>query len=109
MAKLKQICNTDIFLSDCDVDNKELEKIQKYCRFIKANKHGEYDFGSYKRGYILAKENNILEQADELIFANDSCYGPLYDLGKVFEKMETQDIDFWGMIIIFLKYLMETK
>ena len=39
----------------------ELEKLAPYCLYTSGIRHGEYDFGSYKRAYIWAKQNlNLL-------------------------------------------------
>lgn len=34
---------------------------------------------------------------DELILFNDSFFGPLYPFREVFEKMDKEDVDFWGL------------
>ena len=48
---------------------------------------------------LKSQANNIyVSNFDELIFANDSCYGPFYPLKPIFEKMEKQNkYDFWGL------------
>ncbi len=33
---------------------------------------------------------------DRLIFANDSCYAPIFSFENMFEKMEHSTADFWG-------------
>ena len=63
---------------------------------IITEKHGEYDFGSYKRGYEYLLKNNVLCNFDELIFANDSCYAPLFDFKDMFDVMSNKSVDFWG-------------
>lgn len=91
LKALKEICSCIIFVSCNPIKNKDcLEGIADY---IIDDKHNEYDFGSYKRGFFYLKENNL--DTDELIFANDSCYGPVSPLQSVFEKMS--DCDFWGI------------
>lgn len=97
LNELKKICEKIIFVSDCNLPDIELAKLNKIADFSFAKKHGEYDFGSYKRGYNIAKENNLLLNADNLVFANDSCYGPFQPLDKIFAEMDRQDIDFWGL------------
>lgn len=97
ISQLKKICNTLIFVSDSDMDNKEINKITKYANKIIIGRHEEYDFGSYKRGYIYAKTHSLLNHADELIFANDSCYGPLFPIEEIFNKMSIKNLDFWGI------------
>lgn len=93
LKALKEFCSTIIFVSDTDgVDVSKLSGIVDYSI---VQKHGEYDFGSYKRGFFYALEKNI--EFDELLFVNDSCFGPLFPLKPVFEKMSSKKCDFWGL------------
>ena len=95
LSELKKVCSTIIFVSDCDLSNTEISKLQGIADFTIAEKHGEYDFGSYKRGFFFALKQNL--EFDELIFANDSCYGPFYQLEPIFTKMEKRKLDYWGL------------
>lgn len=96
LKELKKICSKIIFVSSCELPKEELEKVTKYAIAI-LEKHNEYDFGSYKRGFFYAKNNGLLEKIDELIFANDSCYGPFKPLENIFALMEDSCADFWGL------------
>lgn len=95
LKALKEVCEIIIFVSDCNLDSNETNKLNNIADFVLAQTHGEYDFGSYKRGFLLAKEKSL--QFEELLFVNDSCYGPFYPLKPIFEKMENKKCDFWGM------------
>lgn len=92
---LKEVCNTIIFVSDCDLNKEEIGKLEGLADYVLAEHHGEYDFGSYKRGFMLAKAKEL--DFEEVIFANDSCYGPFYPLQPIFDKMEKRKCGFWGM------------
>ncbi len=93
LKALKEVCSTIIFVSDTDgTDVSCLDGIADYCL---VKKHGEYDFGSYKRGFFYALENNI--EFEELLFVNDSCYGPFYTLQSIFDKMAEKKCDWWGL------------
>jgi len=92
---LKKVADDIIFVSDCNLPLAETKKLNSICLKIIAQKHGEYDFGSYKRGILEAK--NILNNYDELIIANDSCYGPIFPFENVFRQMEQRKCDFWGL------------
>lgn len=94
---LKKVAQRIIFVSDCELSSAETEKLKNITDNIIAKPHSEHDFGSYKRGFLLAQENNLLTDTDELIFANDSCYGPFFPLENVFEKMDNQTCNFWGI------------
>lgn len=74
LSELKKCAEKIIFVSDSDVLPVELKKIEDIVEHSIIGRHGEYDFGSYKRGFLYAKENNLLTTCEELILANDSCY-----------------------------------
>ena len=92
LKELKKICDYIIFVSDTDCSPEKIEGIADY--FI-IGKHGEYDFGSYKRGVLFARKENL--QFEELLLCNDSFYGPFYPLENVFKKMDKKHCDFWGL------------
>ncbi|MFC0246145.1 CDP-glycerol glycerophosphotransferase family protein [Falsochrobactrum ovis] len=84
------------YLADCDMQPGELSKLDGLVKGAWSIRHGEYDFGSYSR---LARELvgwEVLDQYDELILANDSCY-LLRPLKSVFQKMDSIETDWWGM------------
>ncbi|CAA6819304.1 MAG: Glycosyltransferase [uncultured Sulfurovum sp.] len=84
------------FLSDSILSQNELDKLSLYTKGAWAYRHGEYDFGSYKRlaEYHVGWER--IEQYDELLFVNDSSY-LLSSLDNVFSKMSAKKTSFWGM------------
>lgn len=101
IAKLSEISNTIIFVSDSNLSPKEIRKVEEYCSNIIVGHHGEYDFGSYKRGFMYCVQNNMLHNINELVFCNDSCFGPIGINGfkDLFETMERKSSDFWGISI----------
>lgn len=96
LNELKKVVNNIIFVSDCNLSQEELDKLQGIVTKTIAHRHGEYDFGSYKRGYFYFKEN-YFNTCEELIFANDSCFGPFVPLDEIFRNMEDKKCDFWGI------------
>ena len=94
---LQEIADNIIYIADNELIAGEAEKISKEVNYIKAEKHGEYDFGSYKRGFMYAKEHGMLDDIEELILCNDSCYAPIHPFKPIFDKMQNEQIDFWGI------------
>ena len=86
-----------ILCMDSDCTDTELQKIQPYCLHTSGTRHGEYDFGSYKRAYIWATENLGLSDYDFVYMVNDSVYGPLYDMAPYFDKMEHMGHNAFGL------------
>ena len=97
IKNLKKVCDAIIFVADNSIIPNEFEKIKKYVIYASFNRHGEYDFGSYKRGYLYAKEKGLLNISEELVLCNDSCYAPVYPFENMFSNMKQRKCDFWGI------------
>ena len=97
LKELKKISDTIIFVSDSNLQQTEISKVEQIVNKVISGHHGEYDFGSYKIGYqhLLAQKN--LAEFNEFVFVNDSCIGPLLNLDIIFNKMSEKDCDFWGI------------
>lgn len=98
---LKELAKySDIYyLADNNIseNNPHIERLLGICKNIYFVKHGMYDFGSWS---LLAKEYvgwNIIEQYDELLFANDSCFC-MQEFEKVFQIMDQKDCDTWALM-----------
>lgn len=94
---LKKVVDGIIFVTDNPILPSEIEKIKDLVIYAQCERHEEYDFGSYKRGYVWAFNKGLLKNAEELVFCNDSCYGPVYPFEQMFDEMRKRDCDFWGM------------
>lgn len=97
IKKLSEFGDIVLYM-DSDCPSSELAKIQKYCTHTHATRHGEYDFGSYKRAYNWAKKNLNISDYDFVYLVNDSVYGPLYDLKPYFKQMESCKCDAFGIV-----------
>ena len=91
---LTRVAERILFVSDCELSAGEAAKLEGLAELVFAGRHGEYDFGSWKRG--LAHLNYDLAGWDELILANDSCYAPVYPFEDAFERMSFVSCDFWS-------------
>ncbi len=87
-----------VLVMDSDIPETELSKIKQYCLYANGARHGEYDFGSYKRAFIWTKENLDLASYDFVYMVNDSVYGALFDIGTYLTKMESLGTDAFGMV-----------
>lgn len=84
------------YLADSLMEKGEIDKITPFVKGVWCDRHGQYDFGSYSK---LANEYvgwDKIEEYDELIFANDSCYC-IRPFSSVFEKMDQRQCDWWGL------------
>jgi CDP-glycerol glycerophosphotransferase (TagB/SpsB family) len=97
LAYLRELSRyADIYyLADSDMRPGELDKLAPYTQGAWAERHGEYDFGSYSR-LIRHVGWDTIERYDELLFVNDSCY-LLRSLDEVFARMDEKACDWWGL------------
>jgi len=91
-------CGDVVVHMDNDATDLEIKKLAPYVLHAAAQRHEEYDFGSYKRAYIWARENINLADYDFVYMANDSVYGPLGDLEQMLCTMESSHADAFGPV-----------
>lgn len=65
-----------------------------FCRSIIVRENVGFDFSSWKVGFDFV---GTLSTYDRLVLANDSVYGPVRDLRDVFARMESRNLDLWGI------------
>ena len=56
-----------------------------------------YDVGMWKEVIRELYSTNRMKIYDELILLNDSVFGPLYPLSRIWEQMDEKKTDFWGI------------
>lgn len=84
-----------VLATDCDLQPGEAEKLAPLVVSYEAARHGEYDFGSYKRAFRLAD----LTGYDFVYLVNDSVVGPLHPLEPDLLRMEALGVDAFGLVL----------
>lgn len=98
LASVSKLGDVVLYM-DCDCKQSELNKIKKYCIFADAARHGEYDFGSYKRAYQYAHDHDILKNYDYLYLVNDSVFGPMMNIISTIRTIEALPTDAAGLVV----------
>lgn len=98
-------CGDVILCADNDNYQESLDliknQIPKGIISMMAFKHGEYDFGSYKYCIKKAQELDIINNYDYIYICNDSVIGPLTDLKKILNNLESRNTE----VITMYEYL----
>lgn len=76
-----------------EASQKTLEELG--CKVVKRENRA-LDFGAYKFGLSFIGYENLNEY-DEVILTNTTCYGPVFPFSEMFDEMEKRDCDFWGI------------
>lgn len=95
---LNEVTDGIVYITDSSLKEGELNKLKGINIIYNEHiRHQEYDWGSYKRGFIWLRKNGYIEKADEIILANDSCYAPLSSFKPMFKAMQKRtELDFWS-------------
>lgn len=95
IQKLAEISDV-YYISGIKIAPDEMIKIAPYTKMFYHCNQDLRDFGNWQ--YLVAKIGwNKLAEYDEVIFCNDSVYGPLYNLEEMFWQMERRSYDFWSV------------
>jgi lipopolysaccharide biosynthesis protein len=87
-----------VLYMDNDVDPAQMKKLAPYVLHAGASRHGEYDFGSYKRAYLWARGNLRLADYDWVYMVNDSVYAPTRPLRPTIVRLESAGRQATGMV-----------
>ncbi len=93
LNELLTIVQKLVFVTVSDIPKKDVERLEELNIEVIKRENIGYDFYSYKVGI----EQLDLNLYDELIVCNDSVFGPLFPMKKIFDKMNTEECDFWGI------------
>ena len=96
LEKIKPFCNEICIVINGTIDSNSEGHFKKYTEKILKRENEGFDSGAFKH-VINTLGLDYLRQFDEVIFANDTFYGPLFDLEELFTKMESEPADFWGI------------
>lgn len=88
---IKVICNGKL----CE-DGREKLKLVVPQEDIIVRENKGYDVWAYKTGIDFYGWDRICEY-DEIIMMNFTIMGPVYPIEEMFDKMNGEDIDFWGI------------
>lgn len=97
LRELRKYSDFLVIVSDCPMLKMEIEKVSNLVDAYIFKRHKEYDFGSYKRGFLILQKLNILENVDNLIFCNDSVLFNGISIEEIVSGVKTYD--FYGVTI----------
>lgn len=72
-------------------------KLQSLCNEIYVRENVGLDAGAFRDGLLKLYGWEKLEKYDEIVLVNDTFYGPIYPFSQIFQEMDAQNVDFWGL------------
>ncbi len=92
-----------VVVSNSALKEEDKQRISKFSDIIYERENKGFDFGAWKCAFI-SEGWNKLTAFNSLTIMNDTCFGPIYDLHSIFNEMENNSFDFWGLTNYQSKY-----
>lgn len=84
------------FVSTADLDVEQTRKVATIVERVIVRDNIGYDFLSWRAGFEAIPRLKVF---DEVVFANDSCYGPCSDMDTFWDRLAGLNVDLWGASI----------
>ncbi len=94
MLRAYRDCAATLIVISAGGTETSIAPLRDWCDVVLRRENIGHDFASWKLGAAQLRD---LACYDEIIFTNDSIYGPLFDLHKLFKRTDQWDCDFWGL------------
>lgn len=97
LSSMQDVLNHMVVIVNGSVCEEGYCKLKKYVDAIFIRENIGFDAGAYKDAFTKFISEKNLEEWDEIVLLNDTFYGPFYPWRNVFDEMENERIDFWGL------------
>lgn len=96
MGNSRYIAKRVIVVVNGHLDEESIECLLETGIEVRLRENQGFDFGAWREVYF-SLTNAEIEEIDEIILCNNSCYGPVFDLSLMWEEMNKRECDFWGI------------
>lgn len=95
LEQVGRFCARQIVVVNGALTPEAEEKLRSRAVEIVFRPNEGYDITAYKEGFLHAWESGA--RYDEVLFYNQTIFGPICPLDAMFREMGTRDVDFWGL------------
>ncbi len=96
LSSLKELGFSLYVISNCPITENDIQSLKKLCFKIVIRDNIGRDFGGYKLG-VLDVLDHFRNNLERLMLANDSVFFPVHNPTQMFESVDLQNNDFWGI------------
>ncbi|MCV0333160.1 MULTISPECIES: rhamnan synthesis F family protein [unclassified Microbacterium] len=95
LKDLRRFCDTILVISNGALAPAGRATLETVADEVIERDNSGFDIWGYKHG--LDHVGEAISDFDEVILANDTWFGPVRPFDPVFERMDRQELHFWGM------------
>ncbi|NCC06794.1 MAG: hypothetical protein EOM30_01820 [Clostridia bacterium] len=93
LAAVRKFCEKQIVVVNGTLTKKSEAAVREVCDEIISRDNSGFDITAYKEGFLSENAADY----DEVLFYNQTVFGPVCPLDDMFEDMSARDVDFWGL------------
>lgn len=97
LKEIKKVVSYLVVVCNCKISVCDNRRMSDFADEVYERENRGFDAGAVKDAILHYIGIEKLKEYEELLIVNDTVYGPLYPLQEVFERMEKEDTDFWGL------------
>lgn len=95
LEQVGRLCTKQVVVVNGRLTPEAREKLRPFASRILLRPNAGYDITAYKEGFLTEWESGA--QYDEVLFYNQTIFGPVRPLDAMFRAMGNRDVDFWGL------------
>lgn len=100
LESMRKVCTEIVTVCNGILTEEGYNRLSRWSETILCRENAGMDAGALKDFFTNLRSREYWSNFDELVWFNDTCYGPLVPMDKVFEEMNQRDpCDFWGISI----------
>ena len=98
LREMRSVCTELITVCNGKLTDEGKSRLLRYCGSVFCRENRGMDAGALKDFFTNLGSREYWSSFDELVWFNDTCYGPLIPMKDVFTEMEQREsCDFWGI------------
>ncbi len=95
LEQVGRFCEAQVVVVNGTLTAQAREKLRPFASRLIMRANEGYDITAYKEGFLSEWESGA--RYDEVLFYNQTIFGPVCPLDAMFRDMGARDIDFWGL------------
>lgn len=98
LREMRSVCTEMITICNGKLTDEGKSRLLRHSGSVFCRENRGMDAGALKDFFIRFSSREYWSSFDELVWFNDTCYGPLIPIKDVFAEMEQREsCDFWGI------------
>ena len=97
LSDMKENVSRVLFVSNGKLTEESHARVAPFADEIFERENVGYDVWAYKEALEQVGFDRLRTEYDEVILMNYTIMGPVYPFREMFEKMDAEDVDFWGL------------